>query len=248
MDQTSNIEINELIEQETGEVVIRRGEAKKYRYPEGITVNGTIRSAREWWEINDPKEIMECKHARIEYCKQPGKTPFIDLYYHQVYADIRTEISGTLPYHPVLKEFGINSKDWGVKTLAKFIRRNKRFFSSNEFAMELYEQLNMFKARVSKDYTDTNDFRGNTEQAIKITTQQDFAQNVTVSLPVFVGYEDKSQRLQFELDIVLQPQDNGVILQFDCAEYEEQIENFTNSIMKEHLDFFKGKVPVIEVF
>jgi len=246
MDDKQNIEINELMTQDSGEVIIRRGDAQKYRYPEGITVSGTLGSARQWWQINHPKEIFECKHSRLEYCTDPDQGLFIKLFYHQVYNDTRTTVKGSLITHPVLKEFGINTKEWTVKALAKFIRRNRRFFSTNDMAMRLYNELMSFRARITKDYTDTDDNRGNIEKAVKITTEQNFADNISVSLPLFKGMDN--DRVRFEMDIVIFPTENGVVLQFDCAEYEEIFDAHIKNMFTEHLEFFKGKVPVIEVY
>lgn len=118
-------------------------------------------------------------------------------------------LKGSLEIHPDFAAFGINGGvSWDAFSLGDFVRMNRTFFDSIDFAVKMVTQLKTFKAKVAtereKIQKQNGDFRTVFEQVVTHNLPEKF--NLTI--PIFKGYPAE----KIEVEVHVNPADLSMLL------------------------------------
>lgn len=155
---------------------------------------------------------------------------------------LSAKVSGQLLLNDDLKKFEINSqsKMWGLQELAKFLKMNKTFFADKEKADTLIASLLSFKATITSDLEKANDGRGNSKDLVDRKTNSNMPTDFTLSLPVFVGGDIKTFRVEIGIDST----DSSAKFWLESSELQDIIITDRDKIIDAELLKFDGLIII----
>lgn len=200
MEKTMKEEVREQINEmladgilhNSGEVVIREGEAVKLREPVKVDITGTIDAPARWLETRHDCVTEKKCHVVVN---REAMTVSLRCDENNHYG---TVITGCLELSPEYRRFGINSGEYVTNfELAELIKMNRSYFESKTTAMKLVTELQNFKAKVDKEIEQSDNNRGDRRILVNQAVQHNLPEAFTLILPVFKGVA--AQTLQVEV-------------------------------------------------
>ena len=226
------IELN--LNGEQKELLIRTGEALKLLQPVKIVQSGNIESPAKFHAIRagvPTKSIVTFSRSKMEiiFDAEPENS-------------LAAIVTGKLLINDDLKKFEINSqsKMWGLQELAKFLKMNKTFFKDKEKTDSLIASLIAFKGTITTELEKANDGRGNAKDLMDRKTTSNMPTDFILSLPVFVGGEIKTFRVEIGIDST----DASAKFWLESSELQEIIITERDRIIDAEIAKFSGLIII----
>lgn len=201
-----------LTEVKGNEVIIRTGEALPQKAPIPISLSGTIHSPAEFAGHRLDLIDVKASHVVADYT---NRTITLVINETSPYAD---KITGSLKTFPDLESLGINkNKTYTEKELLQKLNFFGMYFPSREEFTALKNKLMQFKAKITRDFTNADDYKGNSaiEKITKI--EHEIPLYFTLNIPVFSGMDAKT----FSVDIMVSARDGGISFWLESVELNE---------------------------
>jgi hypothetical protein len=211
----------------------REGKAPDIEVPQQLKYTGNITSPADFFEdrASLKRKLIDTNYSHVEVDNRKLTiTLFVDEKHPK-----RTEITGVLQMNPDLIEFGIWEKQFEHGELLKFIRKNRRFFSSKDECDKLLKSLASFKYERNVSGKAANDNKGNIEEAFKQTLTQNIKLEFKLSIPIFEGFPEKT----FLVEIVPDITDAGSRFWFESVGLIELQEKEAKAIFDKEIKRFK---------
>jgi hypothetical protein len=147
-------------------------------------------------------------------------------------------IGGQLEYHPDFIKFKINTGEaWDAFQFGDFVRMNRTFFDTIDYAVDLTTRLKSFKAKVDtereKVQKQNGDFRTVFDQVVTSNLPSGFNLNI----PIFKGYEAQ----KFVVEVHVRPADLAIILL--SPEAKDQQTTLKDNAINDQLKAIKTTAP-----
>lgn len=218
---------------EQKEVIIRSGDALELLQQKQISKSGNIESPAKFHAIRkgEPqKSVVTYSRSRMEIVFEADPE-----------SPLSAKITGNLLLNDDLKKFEINTqKMWGLQELAKFLKMNKSFFKEREKTDPLIASLLAFKGTITTDIEKANDGRGNAKDLMDRKTTSNMPTDFVLQLPVFVGGETKSFRVEIGIDST----DASAKFWLESSELQEIIISERDRIIDLEIEKFKGLIII----
>lgn len=216
------------------ELVVRTAKALDPLRDLKINKEGNIESPSKFHAIRkgiSDKSLVTFSRSKMEI-----------IFYADPQNELASEIKGNLLLNEDLKNFCINdaSKMWGLQELAKFLKMNKTFFIDKEKASELIANLIAFKGTITTDIEKANDGRGNAKDLMDRKTSSNMPTDFVLKLPVFVGGEVKSFRVEIGIDST----DASAKFWLESSELQEIIISERDRIIDSEIAKFDGLIII----
>lgn len=234
----------------TKEVVIRHGEALKPNEPQRVNVLGTLSAPLAYYQQRSSLGLVDKGKCLVRYRKELQSkkgiiydgNPFIE-FQEDPKDQLSVTVGGVMVVSEELKSWQINGEPRSVKDLAAFLRLKRRFFKNPEDHTNLLSGLQDFKMNVNTDVANKDNRRGETNYAVaKQAKDHNLPPYFTVEMPVFLGTEAKSFRIDLEFDL----RDAGMSIYLLSDELFELQENLVDEMFTSVLKGFDG-CAVLEV-
>jgi len=215
------------------------GDLPKVRQVTGVVYSGNIKSPADWYTgkvrngyTPDPKEITIVSDGlKIQF----KSSECID--------QLTSTITGELLEFTDLRDFRINTKHTYNNTdLAQFLKMSRYYFKSVDENYQIVKNLNSFKAKVSREIENSNDFKGNKKQLFEQQVKTDLKLSFKLLLPIYSG-EPASE---FSVDIEFDVTDGGVSYWLISPELKDLQTKDANTIIERELERF-GDLTIIRV-
>lgn len=232
------------------ELVIRRGEALRTNEPKSFHSIGTLSSPLHYFKQRGALNLIDKGKCVVQYRKVFEATkgsifdgnPFIKFSENPT-DQLAATVSGVIVVSEELKRWQINGEARSVKEMAAFLRLKRRFFESAETHTNLLSALQDFKMNVNTDVANKDNRKGETNFSIaKQVKDHGLPESFTVKLPVFVGTEPKSFRIDLEFEL----RDAGMSIYLLSDELLSLQEKIIEEEFKAVLQGFEG-CAVLEV-
>jgi hypothetical protein len=236
MAENNKEEFNVKVELKDGNEFIvtrREGKAPDIEVPQQLKYTGNITSPADFFEdrASLKRKLIDTNVSHVEV---DNRKLTITLFVDETHSK-RTEITGVLQKNPDLEAFGIWEKQFEHGDLLKFIRKNRRFFSSKEECDKLLKGLANYKYERNVSGKSANDNKGNIEEGIKQTLNQNVKLEFKLSIPLFEGFSEKT----FLVDIVPDITDAGSRFWFESVGLLELQDKEAKEIFEKEIKRFK---------
>ena len=231
-----NDKINVNLPEGTNELVIRHGEAKEIEYPQTINISGIITSPGDWWQKKS-RDVTD-SHV-IVYDKS------ISLIIHEHDLFGQEVINGTIQSFKELEKFQINgNKRYSTKELSRFLKFNRMYFLDRDENMEIVSKLQKFRAKVTQEIEDGNDFKGNKKYLFeqKVTHELGLLE-FTLYIPIFKGENPVSFKVEIGFDIT----DGSTTLFLESVELKELEQSIAKQLIEDQIKRFPEDMTIIYV-
>jgi hypothetical protein len=236
MAENNKEEFNVKVELKDGNEFIvtrREGKAPDIEVPQQLKYTGNITSPADFFEdrASLKRKLIDTNVSHVEVDnRELTITLFVDEKHSK-----RTEITGALQVNPDLTEFGIWERQFEHGELLKFIRKNRRFFSSKDECDKLLKGLSNYKYERNITGKAANDNQGNIEAAYKQTLSQNVKLDFKLEIPLFEGFSAKTFRVEIVPDVT----DGGSRFWFESVELIELKEKEQKAIFDKEIKRFK---------
>lgn len=208
------------------------GEAPEILQPKGIHHHGNISTVGNYLLGGEHWGNVAFHECLLIVDREAGR---ITLYENQKQSEGLPEhrIKSELSFHPDLEGFQIRNKGkWANPvTLSNHFKFNRRLFVNRTTNAELVTAFKNYKATVTSDIENEQDDRGSRRHLQDRKVKTNFPEVFQLNCRVFKG-EDP---VTFEVEVCIQPRDNGVTIWLQSVELEEYIEERTNEIIDREL-------------
>lgn len=224
------------VENASGEIVFREGNALPPVAPVQIKISGDIKTVSSFIEKRKTLAIagisgaqfIEPTRAIVEVDKQK-MTIALKLDPESVYG---TEVTAKLELSPELEAFNINkNKTYNREELIKLFRFNKIWFDTPEAHDKTLKAYQAFNAKVSAEVDQSNDTRGNRSNNFNKTVTTNVPEDFILNIPVFKGGEKR----RFRVEIALDSTDGSTKFWFESTELHDIITIESEEMLKEEL-------------
>lgn len=224
--ETLNVKIENAEGMAVHELIVREGVALPQQPPRKVLLNGVISSPGDFAQMR--KDTYDKLKSNV-VANYTNRKITLTVNEADEYASI---VTGTLELHPELNKLKINSEQWyDEKTLLKLLNFYGSWFKDRSAHTNLLTRLQQFKAKVTKEFTNADDYKGSAaiEKITKI--EHDIPLQFELIIPVFTGGERKS----FMVNICVAARDGGVSFWFESVELHELITKETETIFEQEL-------------
>lgn len=211
------------------ELTIREGAALPPKEPRIVNIKGIISSPADF--ANNRNFEIEATKANV-IANYTNRTIILNMDETNPYGGT---ITGALDMNPDLKSLGINeNKTYDEKDLMRKLNFFGAYFKDRASHKKLLEKLQQFKAKVTQDFTNQDDYKGTVAIAKISKIEHDIPLEFELAIPLFTGGEKKT----FKVDICVSVRDGGISFWFESVEMNELIVTGTESIFKDELERF----------
>jgi len=192
-----------------------------------------------------PETWYKCRHYIYEDCillvDRKQASIELKLSAHSPYPD---RVTGRLISNDGLAAFGINKAGhfWGPKDLSRFLKRNKRFITTD--VNQVIHNLSNLKFNIQSEVERLDDSRGNKLEHVQTKLQTDLLLSFELLIPLFHG--ERPERFTVEINIEAETT-SKISLWLDSPQLDELIEVRKEKILKREVDVFQGKIPVVYI-
>lgn len=220
----------------TGEIIVREGEAMPLHEPVKVNIAGTIDAPARW---------LETRHDCVK-----EKTCHVIVNREKLTVTLRCNennhygscIAGSLTLSPEFERFGINNGEYMTNfEMAELFKMNRTFFESRTVAMQLVTDLQNFKAKVDKDIEQSDNKRGDRRILVNQAVQHNLPEAFSLHLPVFKGTEAQTVLVE----VYVNPADLTCTLV--SPEACDLIESMRDALINDTLDRIKAVCPDIVI-
>lgn len=153
-----------------------------------------------------------------------------------------TTVEGSIRYNEEFNELGINgNKIYSLKTLREVLKFKGRYFESKEKHRELISNLVNFSAKIERDFSNSNDFKGNAATQVVTKLQTEIPLNFKIKMPVLLGYPD----FEIEVDVQVDATTGDLKLWLESVDIDTTIKTTIADIMEKKKEVFKDKIVII---
>jgi len=240
--ETEKIVINPTFENQT--VIIREGVAEKILDPKPpikASISGTLESPLEYLLKRDGQGQFDRNRCHILVNREELSIKLV-INDHDEY--LKGEVSGSLEFTKIYKDFGINSaKKWSPTDFGKFVKMNRSFFADKASAMALTTELMNFKAsvdsKVERELKETGGKTDNFSQVVNSNLPASFK----VKLQIFKGSPVEEIEIETFADI------DGREVSFTLISpgANESLENIRDTAIDAILEQVVSKFPEIVI-
>ncbi|HTI94706.1 MAG TPA: hypothetical protein VL727_29145 [Puia sp.] len=230
------------VENASGEIVIREGEAVPVKPPQKVRLIGNISSVKEFLDkrtaINGSVLQKLDKQSAVIVVDEDHLT--ISLYLDPENAD-GTEIIGKLEFTEYLSQFKINgSETFTQAQLVKILRFSKQLFETPDKHEALLRAYQSFDFSVAIKAASEQDQRGNKSGSLQKIITTNLPQDFILYLPVFKG----KPRESFRVEICYDTTDASIRFWFESPELKALIDQRKIEIFEEELKDYKDYVII----
>lgn len=221
---------------ETGEIVVREGNAVEVREPIKVEINGTIDAAARWLETRHDCITQKACHVLVN---RENLSIALQCDENNYYGTI---VLGTLAISPEFKRFGINEGKYVTNfEMAELFKMNRTFFENKAIAMKLVSDLQNFKARVDKEIENSNNNRGDRRVLINQAVEHNLPEVFSLILPIFKG----TAKQTISVEVYVNPSDLSCTLV--SPEANDLIEEMRDGEMNAVIGRIKACCPDIVI-
>lgn len=221
-----------------GELIIRQGDALPQLQKRDIQITGNINSPFIWYI--GKKDNYDWKNSFVLYDRVNHTIKLIIGDHSPI---TRVEVTGKIEMDSNLQKFGINRvRKTTLKEMVSLIKMNRIHFLDRDANMKLVSNLKKFKARVTQEIEDGNDFKGNKKQLFEQKVTADLDLDFKLHIPLFKG----SEKMSFSVDINFDITDGSTMFWLESVDMNELIEKHSQEIMGEELGKLKD-LTIIEL-
>lgn len=180
---------------ENGELIIRQGEALQVSNPKSHTFETTITGPGNWYE----GKSYDYKKANVIVSHDDLS---IKLFIGEHETSGTVTVVGSLKEFEDLTKFRINrSGTFSQKQLASLLKMNRIYFADRDENLQIVSNLEKFKARVTQEIENGNDFKGNKRQLFEQQVTHDLILSFKLNIPLFKGEPAQSFMVDVNFDI-----------------------------------------------
>ena len=202
-------------------VFLRSGELPEIETKEGRTFRGNLESVVDFAK----KRVFDEQEAHLEINYSEGTAT---LRTREQYGSGIT-VAGSLIPGSALSKFGINTeKIYSLESFAKLVRMNRLYFKDQDNSA-LLASIERFNATRKIQLRKEDDRRGNVNASLVAECQQTISESFCLDLPIFEGYP----KTVIKVDVFTQVSDNGVKIQLESVDLNEQIEAKRENLLKD---------------
>lgn len=236
METTGKIQLN--ITSESGDVVVRTGEALKLHPPQKLTISGLITSAADFFIMR--KELINVKGSHVIVNREMRT---ITLVVDETNI-LKTDITGALRYNKELADFGINkTKMFTLKELTQLFRMKRMHFIDKAEHSKTLAELNKFFAKITTEIKDHDDRKGNSEKSIKKETETNSPLSFKLEISIYEGQPVK----KIFVDVLADVSDAQAKFWLESVDLIELEHGLTNEIIDKEIERFNSELVVFEV-
>ena len=208
---------------DNNEIVVRYGEALEVLPKRNCEFSGLLQAPKEYIEKNYTRLGEGSVHgdAFILINKVQNLIQF-KAYDSQPFG--RISIIGNLRINEKLKVLGINQGSQFSKVeIQKMLRKNACLFKDIEVVRKLIKALDDLQLTTEETIKDTQDKRGNVDQAFKRTVRDAkgiLPEKLELFCPIFEGFKEVPLNLEIEIEL----DGKMPVYSFYCLEYDMIIE------------------------
>ena len=232
---------NFVIDKDSGEIIIRHGEAAKIpsvsTYNFTGDLNAPYRFVKSKLEVQPEGNWIQNSVVEVDFEK------FTVTYRHNPQQkDCGYVITGKLCLNPDLEKFKINTDSaFTFPDLMKFLRRNRRFFHSPDEYNHWVKKLLNFKAKVTQIIDSKDDLKGNQSVHYDQIVEQELPDHLTLKIPIFKNMQPDI--LQVSIYI---PKDNVLSFYFESLDLYDIIEEQAHRYIDGQITQFNElQIPVL---
>ncbi len=200
---------------------LRTGELPKIETKKGVHYSGTLESVVDFAK----KRVFDEQEAHLEINYSEGTATLTT---REQYESGIT-VKGSLIPGNVLSKFGINTeKIYSLESFAKLVRMNRLYFKDQDNSA-LLASIERFNATRKIQLKNENDRRGNVNASLVAECQQTISESFFLDIPIFEGYP----KSVVKVDVYTEVSDNGVKIQLESVDLNEQIEAKRENLLKD---------------
>jgi len=210
---------------ENNEIVVRYGEALEVKQLKNIEITGILQAPMQYISKNYSKLAKDCQSPWFDsFILIHKDNNSIQFKKNESEPFGRLSITGYLTMNPKLKVFNINSGQQFTKTeIQKMLRKNACLFKDMEVVRKLIKALDDLQLTTEETIKDTQDKRGNVDQAFKRTVRDAkglLPENIELFCPIYNGFNPVSLILDIEIEL----DGRMPVYSFYCLEYDMIVE------------------------
>ncbi len=199
--------------QEGNELILRIGDAMPIEMPVGLNIVGAINGPSAFWDKR--KKDHNIQKCHVTFDRNKG---MIILHVNETSAKEGHVITGQIESNPDLKGMLINSnKTFTCKELMDHLKFNRVLFNEKDVNAKIVNQLQMFKAKVTNEKEQSDDFKGNQKNVNNYKLETEFEAGFILKCPIFKGCEDKT----FKVEVLVSVTDGDVEYWLESRELKE---------------------------
>ena len=211
---------------DTGELIIRNGEALKLEPPLSVVLQGTITA---------PGDFAAKRRVQIPPLETHVIADYTDRYIHLRVLErdkYGYSVEGRLDLHPELKLLSINRNSlYTSRGLYDQLKFKGAYFKNKEQHLALLTRLREFDAQVSQEFVNSTDFKGASALSRVTNIKTNLALEFTLAIPIFTGFGPK----EFDVEICVDLKDGGVVFWLESVQLHEMITFETEVIFEREL-------------
>lgn len=202
-------------------IFLRTGELPAVETKRGAHYLGTLESVVDFAK----KRVFDEQEAHLEINYSEGTAT---LAIREQYESGIT-VAGSLIPGSALSKFGINTeKVYSLESFAKLVRMNRLYFKDQDNSA-LLASIERFNATRKIQLRKEDDRRGNVNASLVAECQQTISESFCLDLPIFEGYP----KSVVKVDVYTEVSDNGVKIQLESVDLNEQIEAKRENLLKD---------------
>lgn len=226
---------------QSGELVIREGDALPVKEPVKINITGNIKAVGNFLKCRDDNSsLLQQIHSNqaIVLVDRNKMSIRLSNYPNDCYG---TEITACLELSDELLKFGINTdKNYDKQALVKLLRFSRLYFDDKEKHSSLLAAYQSFIANANTDIKDEADKRGNKISNFQKKVTTNIPTDFILNVPVFKGMP----AMRFRVEICLDVTDGGARFWFESVELNELIISERDRIIDGELALCKDLVII----
>lgn len=235
--QPEELKLNVTTDQK--ELVIRTGEAEKVFVPSKVVISGTLETPFEYYSKRKSNTIpKEYTHLKVNY-EQKSLGLVVDE--HKTNG---VEVTGTAKLFKDFQSLGINTNN--TYTLAELHEKLKFvgcYFKDREAHAKIIGNLVNYKARVETEFSNANDFKGNTATSKATNLKSEIPLDFTLNMPVILGQPNK----EIKVEVCIDASSGSIKLWLECISLKSELDKIVSDLLQSEVDKFQNEIVIVTV-
>lgn len=152
------------------------------------------------------------------------------------------KIKGTLKLFKEFEDLGINTtKTYTLTSLRELLKFKGAFFKNKDEYRTIIGNLVNFSAKIEKEFSNSNDFKGNAAQQTVTKMKTDIPLNFKLNMPVLLGYPN----MEFDVDVCVDATSGDLKLWLECIDLKNDLDARITEIIDDQKKSFTEELVVI---
>jgi hypothetical protein len=219
------------------DVIIRTGEALPPKAPKNLELSGVLETPADFAE--NRKANFDHKDAHV-IANYTGRT--ISLTTHQSEPYKTATVVGALRPFPDLAKLAVNrNKEYNAKELFQALNFMGRYFPDRDAHKDLLKKLEQFRAKVTQEFVNEDDFKGTAATSKLTKIEQDVPLSFDLGIPIFSGESPKT----FKVEILCTVRNGGVSYWLESVELDTLEKEGTDELFEAQLSRFNADIAIV---